>query len=138
MKKHTFPKAEHICLQRETDLVFAHGGRSCVAFPARLVWREVAAEAGKPRVRVLMSVAKRRLHHAIDRNRAKRQLREAYRLGKDILDPMLAARPDKAYLLAFVWLADSPQPTDLVMRKVRVLLHQAVEKEQRVAQQTAP
>lgn len=134
MKKHTFPKSEHLCLQRETEMVFAAGRKSCVAYPVRLVWHEVSAEAGKPRARVLLSVAKRRLRHAVDRNRAKRQLREAYRLNKEILAPMLDASPDKAYLLALVWLADQPQLTRTVQRSVHVLLHQAVEKQQRAAQ----
>ena len=65
-------------------------------------------------------MAKRRLHHAVDRNRTKRQLREAYRLNKHRLESTL---PDNEQLVvAFIWLADGLESTDTVAARVKSLL----------------
>ena len=81
--QYKFPKAEHLCLKRDIERLFSAGTKSLSAYPLRVVVG--AAETGSVPVKVLMSVSKRRLHHAVDRNRAKRQMREAYRLNKHIL-----------------------------------------------------
>lgn len=65
-----------------------------------------------------MSVAKRHLHHAVDRNRAKRQLRESYRLSKpEFSDTLLPGLH-----IAFVWMAPTPQSSDKVRQSVFRLL----------------
>ena len=84
MFTHRFPKAEHLCLRNDIDNLFAAGTKAQTAYPLRVVYREVKHSEG-PKVKVLLSVPKRKLRHAVDRNRAKRQLREAYRLNKQIV-----------------------------------------------------
>lgn len=79
------------------------------------------AGAGEQPMQVLISVAKRHLRHATDRNRAKRQMREAWRLNRDIIPQELTLN------IAFLWLADTPQPTPLIRRKMRNLLHRISE-----------
>lgn len=117
-----FPKREHLCLQRDIDALFAEPDGTASAWPLRCLWRS----SGDDKLnQVLISVAKRRLHHAVDRNRAKRQIREAYRLQKGLLRPGLH--------LAFIWLADAPQSTDKVSRSMRRLLKTIAEKAQAVA-----
>lgn len=116
---HGFSKAEHLCLQRDIDALFDAPTGSANAYPLRCIWRTLSAEGGEgeaaPRTQVLISVAKRHLHHAVDRNRAKRQVREAYRLQKQ----QLAGR----YHIAFIWLADAPQPSAKVHQAMGRLLH---------------
>ena len=116
--QYKFPKAEHLCLKRDIERLFLAGSKSLSAYPLRVVVG--AAETGSVPVKVLMSVSKRRLHHAVDRNRAKRQMREAYRLNKHILLDSLAE--GECLHLAFVWLADRPLPTKFVMSKMQNLL----------------
>jgi len=76
-------------------------------------------------VQVLISVSKRHFHHAVDRNRVKRQLREAWRRNSDLLTANLSA--DAWIDLVFIWQANQHQPTDVVERKMRNLLHRLSE-----------
>lgn len=127
MKPYGFPKAEHLVLQRDIDALFANGSRSAVAFPVRAVWQEVEWDGRGPRVKVLVSVSKRKFKHAVDRNRAKRQMREAYRLNKHLLTfAQLPAEPQPQPLCAlhigFIWLADEPQDSLLVHKRIANLL----------------
>ncbi len=124
MKQYTFPKPEHLCRQRDIDALFSAGSHAATAFPLRVVYRPVEHTGGAA-VQVMLSVAKRRLHHAVDRNRAKRQLREAYRLNKDVLR---AALPEGIGLhICFLWLSDRPVSSDIVAARVRALLHRVAE-----------
>ncbi len=77
---HSFVKSERLCSNKLTDRLFREGDRSVGCFPIRLVWLEISSgEPGK--VQLLLSVPKRKLRHAVDRNRVKRQLKEFYRIG---------------------------------------------------------
>ena len=124
--RHKIPKAEHICLKRDIDQLFTAGTRSAVSFPLRAIVRTRPHDGKSPRVQVLISVAKRRLRHAVDRNRAKRQIREAYRLNKEIIWEQLPE--GVAVHLGLVWVADQPQDSALVQKRLVSLLHRVVEK----------
>ena len=69
-------------------------------------------------------VSKKSFHDAVDRNRAKRQLREAYRLQKHLLINRL---PEGTALhVAFIWLSEKPVPTARVAGRMEtILLHMA-------------
>lgn len=124
--RYTFPKAEHLCRQRDIDALFTPESRSFVAFPLRVLARPVPYDGKGPRAKVLVSVSKRRFKHAVDRNRAKRQIREAYRLNKHTL---LDAIPDgKGLHLGFVWVSDTAQDSKLVQKRMRTLLQRVAEK----------
>jgi len=124
MFTHRFPKAEHLCLRNDIDALFSAGAKALTAYPLRVVYREVKHKEG-PKVKVLLSVPKRKLRHAVDRNRAKRQLREAYRQNKPTL---LETLGDKQGLhLAFMWLSDKPVESKVIEKKVINLLHRISE-----------
>lgn len=118
MKLFTFPKAEHLCSQLDIERLFQAGSHSMTAYPLRVVFREVPHTSG-PAVKVLMSVSKRRFRHAVDRNRAKRQLREAYRLRKSLLEELPEG---KGLHLAFLWISDAPASSEQVGRRMNSLL----------------
>lgn len=123
-----FPKAEHLCLQREIDALFAPGQISHVAFPLRVVMQSLPHDGAGPQIRVLINVSKRRLRRAVDRNRAKRQIREAYRLNKHLL--LAALPPNRRLHLAFLWLADQPLDTASVQKRMVSLLLYLADKQQ--------
>lgn len=131
MKQFAFPKPEHLCLRLDIEKLFAAGGHSMTAYPLRVVYREVDYTSG-PAVKVLLSVSKRRFKHAVDRNRAKRQLREAYRLNKHLL---LGALPEgKGLHIAFLWLSDRPVSSRQINSRLTNLLTRIAEKMRPVEQ----
>ncbi len=130
---HTFRKSEHICLRSDIETLFSAGSASMSAFPIRATFRKMPYDGQGPQVKVLLSVAKRHLRHAVDRNRAKRQLREAYRMEKQRILAQLA--PSDSVHIAFIWLADKPMPTQLVHTRIASLLQRIGEKAQDMAAQ---
>ena len=100
--------------------------RSATSFPLRAVYRvDAVSECAAP-VQILVSVPKRRFHHAVDRNRAKRQVREAYRQHKDIVADRVGA--GRQLSLAFIWLSDRHVATARVEQCVVNLLRRIGEK----------
>lgn len=118
--RHTFGKAEHLCRLSEIERLFSAGSRSATVYPMRIVYRPVSVHPDETAVKVLISVAKRRLHHAVDRNRAKRQIREAYRLQKHIVGEAL--QEGHGLHIGLIWLGDRPLPTDKIHQAVGKLL----------------
>jgi len=120
--RHTFRKSERLCSKKRIEALFGAGCHSLSAFPLRAVY-QLEEREGMP-VEVLVSVSKRRVRHAVDRNRVKRLIREAYRLNKHILWDALKERH---MALAFLWNSDELMSFDVVERKVRNLLQRISE-----------
>ena len=79
LKRNTFKKNERLCSRILMDRLFQGNNRSISAFPLRAVFLPVESSVQEG-VSVLISVPKKRFHDAVDRNRAKRLMREAFRL----------------------------------------------------------
>lgn len=77
-------------------------------------------EGSASRSSILISVSKRHFKHAVDRNRVKRQLREAWRLNRHLLTDRLPA--DISLHIAFIWLSDELFPSSVVHTKMQKLL----------------
>lgn len=144
----TLDKQERLCSKKTVDRLFNGGGsHSMVAFPVRMVYAATAggeqtaapaaaqdAGAQDVRVQLLVSVPKKRFKHAVDRNRVKRQLREAFRQHKQILYNMYAEHPAlPSVALAFIWTDSHHHPSALVDQRVASLLQRMAEKIQRAA-----
>lgn len=113
-----FKKSERVVSQKLIDELFDSGNtNSMVAFPLRVVYMAKQLTDDSEPAQVLISVPKRRLHHAVDRNRAKRLIREAYRLNKQLLNAQ-----DRQFIIAFLWISDTLAPTPVVASRVRKIL----------------
>ena len=76
-----FPKYERICKENDIQSLFEQGaGFSC--YPYRVVFRFFPVGDKPATCRLLLSVSKKRFHHAFKRNRVKRLIREAWRKNK--------------------------------------------------------
>jgi len=95
----TFTKQERLCSSKLIDRLFREGNRQISVFPIRLVWLLTDDIDG---VQILISAPKRNFHHAVDRNRIKRQIREFYRVSSAPLKEAVAAR-GQGLALAFLF-----------------------------------
>ena len=116
----TFKKSERLCSQILIDRLFQGESRSVAAFPIRAVFLPVDAEV-QPGVSILISVPKKRFHDAVDRNRVKRQIREAYRKHKHALVAQMAAQ-GRGLLVAFVYVSDKIESTNYIEKRMTRLL----------------
>lgn len=137
----TLKKAERLCSKKTIEALFAGGHKSVSVYPIRAVFmpmsggdedgngneksNECCHLAPVNNTQVLISVSKRHFKHAVDRNRVKRQLREAYRLNKHLV---LDTLPEGQHLaIAFIWLSDDLFKSDTIQTKVKKLLMRIAE-----------
>ncbi|MBR1513699.1 MAG: ribonuclease P protein component [Bacteroidales bacterium] len=81
MTKEGFPKYERICKENDIALLFDKG-KGVSVYPFRVVYLFRRDDSRPVTVRLLVSVSKKRFHHAFKRNRVKRLMREAWRRNK--------------------------------------------------------
>lgn len=120
-----FTKQERLCNNTQIDALFAHGNRHIASFPIRIVWRISNVEPNHE-VSILISVPKRNLRHAVDRNRTKRQIREFYRLNSHSLRALMAARGQTLHL-AFLFMDKRLWSTQSLNTKLTAVMSRLLE-----------
>ena len=125
----TVGNKERIKSKKQLEMLFGNGrSRSMAAFPVRLVYMTHDNDGTAPEKMMMVSVSKRHFKHAVKRNRAKRQIREAYRLNKNILAPASERLEGKTLSMGFIWLSDELMPTERVEKSVINLLERLNER----------
>ncbi|MET2986568.1 ribonuclease P protein component [Aureibaculum conchae] len=81
--RHTLKKEEKLKNKRLIETLFEEG-KSLSKFPLRLVYLQMEHSSNYP-IQVAFSAPKRKFKKAVDRNRIKRLMREAYRKNKHLL-----------------------------------------------------
>lgn len=114
-------------LRKENDIttLFAKG-RGLKAYPFRVVYR-IRRDEPLTTCRILVSVSKKRFHHAVKRNRVKRMVREAWRKNKKILYDFCSAN-NISIDLALIYTATVIHSYDEMMLKTNKLVNELVKK----------
>lgn len=128
-----FSKAERLKRRKEIEDLFG-SGKSWVTHPFRVYWKTGTENTGHP-ARILVAVPKRQFRKAHDRNRIKRQIREAYRLQKH----RLAGTPPEGraessprnHNIGFLYIAKTPETWDTLFRKMGMVLDEIQKKSSR-------
>ena len=120
MKTNTFPLKEHLKSKRVIEKLYAEGA-SVTSYPLRAVFLEQEEEEQEPTAAILISVAKRRFRHAVDRNLVKRRIHEAYRTSKHPFVEALQAK-GKKMAVAILYIDTRHNSTEFIKRKMEKLL----------------
>lgn len=110
----SFGKSEKLKRRNHITALFAEG-KSLKSYPIKLIYHPLE---GETQHKVGVSVPKRRFRHAVDRNRLKRLMREAYRLNKTMMPT------DKTYALMWIYLGDKKVDFAQVSKSVISILTQ--------------
>lgn len=115
----TFKKEERVTGERRIETLFDRG-RSFMAYPFKVIFLENECSVSMP-VSVLITVPKKRVRSAVQRNRIKRLIREAYRLNRHLFDRSLL-RENVRLDIAFVYVKDDNADYAMVEKGVRKAL----------------
>jgi ribonuclease P protein component len=115
----SFPKKEKLCSQKVIEELFS-SGRSFIKYPLRVVFMVQEEQPDTP-MKVLVSVSKRRFKRAYKRNLLKRRIREAYRLNKHLIFPLLE-KNSVNIAIAFVYLPTEILPYNEIEKAMRATL----------------
>lgn len=118
--RNTFKKSERLCSRTLMDCLFQGDNRTVASYPIRAIFLPIEEEMQKG-VSILISVPKKRFHDAVDRNRVKRQIREAYRKNKHALIEQVN-QSGKGLLIAFVYVSADIEPTAHIEKRMIRLL----------------
>lgn len=114
-KQHTLGKAERLKSRKLIEQLFEQG-KSFSVFPLRIIYMPINND-GIP-LKTGFSVSTRYFKKAVDRNRIKRQMREAYRLQKLQLLHCLK-NLQKSYALFFIYAGNEMPDYDTLFVKTK-------------------
>lgn len=117
-KQFTLNKAERLKRRKIIEQLFSEG-RAVTAFPVRVQYKMVD-QLGVP-LQAGFSVSSRNFKRAVDRNRIKRLMREAYRLQKIPLEQALQTK-EQQLALFLIYTGKELPVYALVKEKVEVVL----------------
>ena len=104
-----FLKKERLSLNNDIDTLFDNG-QSFISYPLRIKYlSDTVATSSESGISVLVSVPKRRIKHAVKRNRVKRLIRESFRLNKSTLTDAPELNGKRLHI-AFMYICDEVLP----------------------------
>ena len=112
----SYPKKEKLKSQKLIEQLFSEG-KSVSAFPLRMVYLKTEFE-DDVQFKTGVSTSKRNFKNAVDRNRIKRLLREAYRLNKAVYFNNISG----SYALMILYIGKDGTDFDSVESKMKQLL----------------
>jgi ribonuclease P protein component len=124
--RNTFSKEERLCSRTIIQHLFSRRQvQSALVFPLAATWNFQALPSPSP-AQVLFSIPKKKFKKAHDRNGLRRQLRESYRLQKNLLyEPLNSQRLQCALVITYI--AQEKLPYSQIENACRSLLQKIVE-----------
>ena len=119
----TLTKAERLRSRKTISLLFEKG-KAINAPPVRMIWLE-AANRDNSILQFAVAVPKKNFKRAVDRNRLKRQMREAIRKNKMAVKSVLSEK-GKPCALLFVFSGKEAVPYREIEDKIIVILHRFI------------
>ena len=101
--KYTLKAHERLKSKKSIQELF-RTGKSVKSFPFKLVYVPLEASSNPSQIQFTVSVSKRLFKSAVDRNRIKRLVREAYRLEK----PELHSALNESYAIMVIYISKKP------------------------------
>lgn len=92
--------------------------QATLAYPLRAVWRQNDGRYCDAKMQFLISIPKKRLHHAVDRVMMRRRIREAYRLNHHDYTLTDNSKID----VAFIYIANSLLPYKIIEKAMKKIL----------------
>lgn len=127
-QRFTFRKEERLCSKKIFEQLAA-GKNSFFNHPIKLIFLEVETLPVNATVQVAFSVPKRLFKKAVDRNRIKRIMREAYRLNKNVLYEHCKSS-NKKFAILFVYVAKDSPNFNFVQEKLQLLLQRLIDRKE--------
>lgn len=117
--KNTFPKTESLKSKKLIRLLFETGSSEFI-YPFKILYHFLETDE-KHRAQVLISVGKKKIKTAVERNRIKRLFRESYRINKHPLLEMLEKK-EKHLILGFIYVGDSKMEYSTMEHKMKAII----------------
>ena len=124
LQRQTFRKNERLC-SRKIIQDLALKGKNIHINPIRLLWIPSLLNVSIP-AQAAFTVPKRNFKDAVDRNRIKRRMREAYRKNKSSLYSLISNNKNQ-YALLFVFTGKEPITYFETEEKIKIILHRFAE-----------
>lgn len=128
--KQTFTKAERLNSKKQINKLFDEGD-SFFVYPFKVIFLfEEATDISLPQI--LITVSKKNFKRAVDRNRIKRLIREAYRINKS---PLVDVASEKRVLITIglIYTAKTILPFPEIESKIILLLQRLNERDGQTA-----
>lgn len=126
--RNLFPKRARLSLKKEIDDLFEKG-QSFIAYPLRVVYlSDIGTNTPESGISILVSVPKKRIKLAVDRNRIKRLIRETFRLNKHELTDR-CAESGKHLKVVFMYVCNDVSPYTDIEKGMRKALNNLCKKE---------
>ena len=136
MPDNKFKKSERLKSHKIIEQMFQRKGKSFGVYPLRLIWIETEGTENDSPIQFTQSVPKRAFSKAVDRNRLRRLIREAWRLNKHRLYEKLEGE-ERQFGFMIIYIAKEPFEFKRIEESVKRIIKKFIKTELRKPAQKA-